>query len=97
MQALYCAPMVSEGTNYFLISAPGKRPGFLSIYAFDAPMAISLANWSISYRLDGHVPSLEEVQAADATADTDCSSPTFGPVEQISQAEAVALARSQTQ
>lgn len=95
VQALYCAPMVSEGTNYFLVSAPGRRPGFLSIYAFDAPMAISLANWSISYRLDGYVPSLSEVQAkGDVEASTDCSSEVFGPTEQISYPAAVRFVQS---
>lgn len=95
VRALYCAPMVSEGTNYFLVAAPGKRPGFLSVYAFDAPMAISIANWSIRYRFDGHMPSLAEVQAeGDTEASTDCSTETFGPVEQISHSAAQALTRS---
>lgn len=95
VQALYCAPMVSDGTNYFFVSAPGKRPGFLSIYAFDAPTATSIANWSISYRLDGHIPSLAEVQTGgDVLATTDCSSETFGRVEQISHSAAVAFMKS---
>lgn len=95
VQALYCSPMVSEGTNYFLVAAPGKRPGFLAVYAFDAPLAISIASWSIRYRLDGHVPSLAEVQAGeDIEVTTDCSTETFGPVEQISHAEAEAFVRS---
>jgi hypothetical protein len=95
VQALYCAPMVSDGTNYFLVAAPGKRPGFLSVYAFDAPMAISVASWSIAYRLDGHIPSLAEVQAAgDTDASLDCSAETFGPVEQISHSAAEAFMRS---
>ncbi|MCG7347816.1 hypothetical protein [Sphingomonas sp. ACRSK] len=95
VQALYCSPMVSEGTNYFLVAAPGKRPGFLAVYAFDAPLAISIASWSFRYRLDGHIPSLAEVQAdEDTEATTDCSTGTFGPVEQISHAEAEAFVRS---
>ena len=95
VQALYCSPMVSEGTNYFLVAPPGKRPEFLAVYAFDAPLAISIASWSIRYRLDGHIPSLAEVQAdEDTEATTDCSTETFGPVEQISHAEAEALVRS---
>jgi hypothetical protein len=97
VQALYCSPMVSDGTNYFLVSAPGKRPGFLAVYAFDAPMAISVASWSIAYRLDGHIPSLAEVQAeGDTEATTDCSTETFGPVEQISHSAAEAFVRSRT-
>lgn len=97
VQALYCAPMVSDGTNYFMVSAPGKRPGFLSIYAFDAPTAGSVASWSISYRLDGYIPSLAEVQhGGDSLASTDCSSETFGRVEQISYSGAVALMKSRT-
>jgi hypothetical protein len=95
VQALYCAPMVSDGTNYFLVAAPGKRPGFLAVYAFDAPMAISVASWSIAYRLDDHIPSLAEVHAeGDTEATTDCSTQTFGPVEQISHSAAEALVRS---
>lgn len=95
--ALYCAPMVSDGTNYFLISVPGKRPGFLSIYAFDAPTATSVASWSISYRLDGYIPSLAEVQnGGDALASTECSSTPFGRVEQISYPAAVAFMKSRT-
>ncbi|MBB5709976.1 hypothetical protein [Sphingomonas xinjiangensis] len=97
VQALYCASMVSEGTNYFLLSAPGKRPGVLSVYAFDAPLAISSVEWSIRYRLDGHVPTLEEAQAeADLDVSTDCSTQTFSPVRQISHAAAVALMRKQS-
>jgi hypothetical protein len=97
VQALYCAPMVSDGTNYFFVSAPGKRPGFLSIYAFDAPTATSVASWSISYRLDGYIPSLAEVQnGGDMLASTDCSSKTFGSVEQISHSDAVAFTKSRT-
>ncbi|MBM7404478.1 MULTISPECIES: hypothetical protein [Sphingomonas] len=97
VQALYCSPMVSEGTNYFLVAAPGKRPGFLAVYAFDAPLAISIASWSIRYRLDGHIPSLAEVQAdEDTEATTDCSTETFGPVEQISHAQAETFVRSRT-
>jgi hypothetical protein len=95
VQAVYCSPMVSDGTNYFLVAAPGKRPGLLSVYAFDAPMAISVASWSIAYRLDGHIPSLAEVQAeGDTEATTDCSTETFGPVEQISHSAAEAFVRS---
>ncbi|MBB3909465.1 hypothetical protein [Sphingomonas desiccabilis] len=95
VKALYCSAMVSEGTNYFLVAAPGKRQGFLAVYAFDAPMAISVASWSIRYRLDGHIPSLAEVQAdEDVEASTDCSKEVFGPVEQISHAEAEAFVRS---
>ncbi len=94
VQALYCAPMVSEGTNYFLISAPGKRAGFLSVYAFDAPTATSVADWSISYRLDGYIPSLAEIQNGDdKLATTDCSSQPFGNVGQISRADAMAIAK----
>ncbi|MCD2322810.1 hypothetical protein LQ953_02130 [Sphingomonas sp. IC-56] len=94
VQALYCASMVSEGTNYFFVSAPGKRPGVLSVYAYDAPIGIASVEWTISYRLDGHVPTLEEAQAeADLDISTDCSTKTFGPVEQISHAKAVARTR----
>ena len=97
VQALYCASMVSEGTNYFLVTAPGKRPGFLSVYAFDAPMAISLANWSITYRLDGQVPSLAAVHAdGDPDASTDCEAEIYGPVKRISRAEALSLVQSRT-
>jgi len=97
VQALYCASMVSDGTNYFVVSAPGKRPGFLSIYAFDAPTATSVASWSISYRLDGYIPSLAEVQnGGDLLATGDCSTETFGHVEQISHAGAVALMKRMT-
>lgn len=91
--ALYCAPMISEGTNYFFVAAPGKRPAFLSIYAFDAPTATSVADWSISYRLDGYFPSLAEVQKDDALATTDCSSQPFERVDQISRTEALAIAK----
>lgn len=95
VQALYCAEMASEGTNYFLVSAPGKRPGVLSVYAFDAPMAISSVYWTIGYRLDGKVPTLEEAQAeADLDVTTDCSRQTYGPVPQISYAAAVALTQN---
>lgn len=94
VRALYCASMMSEGTNVFLVSAPGKRPGILSVYAFDAPMAISSVHWSIGYRFDGHVPTLEEAQAdADLDISEDCSTQTFGPVPQISYAAAVAWMR----
>ncbi|WP_214654978.1 hypothetical protein [Sphingomonas albertensis] len=97
VQALYCAPMVSDGTNYFFVSAPGKRPGLLSVYAFDAPTATSVASWSISYRLDGYIPSLAEVQSGgDLLATSDCSTETFGRVEQISHSGAVALMKSMT-
>ena len=97
VRALYCSPMVSDGTNYFLVTAPGLRPGFLSVYAFDAPMAISVARWSIRYRLDGHLPTLAEVQAnGDSEATTDCSTQTYGPVEQISHSAAQTLVRRTT-
>jgi hypothetical protein len=97
VQALYCASMISDGTNYFVVSAPGKRPGFLSVYAFDAPTATSVASWSISYRLDGYIPSLAEVQnGGDLLATSDCSTETFGRVEQISHPGAVALMKSMT-
>lgn len=94
VQALYCAPMASDGTNYFFVSAPGKRAGFLSVYAFDAPTATSVANWSISYRLDGYIPALTEIQnGGDSLATTDCSSQPFGKVDQIARADALALAK----
>ena len=97
VQALYCASMVSDGTNYFVVSAPGKRLGFLSIYTFDAPTATSVASWSISYRLNGYIPSLAEMHnGGDLLATGDCSTETFGHVEQISHAGAVALMKRMT-
>lgn len=62
-----------------------------------APTATSVASWSISYRLDGYIPSLAQVQnGGDVLATSDCSTETFGRVEQISHSGAVALMTSMT-